>query len=259
MSEAISSDTIQKRTFVSIADGQMDHYAYQAPAYIPGALDYILVVYLHGMGSNYMEPFVTPSAQTVSTAITRDNQRVGLLACNYRREASWGSDAAVADITQNIRQVLEEFPYKQIVLIGTSMGGCVALNYAATAPADVKTKIAGVVSIESAGDMAALFKKTAHRDIQPAMMIAFGGIPEQVPEVYRSKSFLNNIGMVAPATKFYILSARSDRIVPPEFQKQIVDELKKRSLEVKFEEIDGQHQLPAASFYAAGLNFVLGK
>lgn len=259
MSQALSSDAVQKRTFVSLHDGQIDTYAFQQPSYVPNSLDYTLVVYLHGMGSNYMEPFVTPSEQTVATAVTRDFRNVGLLSCNYRQEASWGSDAATEDIIQNIRQVMQEFPFKTIVVMGTSMGGCVALNFAATAPDDIKKKIIGVVSMESAGDLSALFKQTAHREIQPAMMIAFGGAPQQVPDVYSRKSFLNNIALLPASTRFYVLSAKSDRIVPPNLQKQVVDELKKRSFPVEFEEIDGQHQAPPAKYYAKGLTFVLGK
>ncbi|MBX9568985.1 MAG: alpha/beta fold hydrolase [Candidatus Obscuribacterales bacterium] len=259
MNQALSSDSVQRRTFVSTLDANMDTYAFQAPSYTPNVLDYTLVVYLHGMGSNYMEPFVTPSEQTIASALTRDIPRVGLLSCSYRKDAAWGSDAAMADIIQNTRQVLQEFPFKSIVVMGTSMGGCVALNFAATAPEDIKQKIIGVVSMEASGDLVQLFKISAHRDIRPAMMIAFGGTPEQIPDVYRRKSFLSNIDGLPTGAKVYILSARADRIVPPELQKAVVEELKKRSVPVQFEEIDGQHRAPAASFYAKGLNFVLGK
>lgn len=259
MNQALSSDSVQRRTFVSLVDANMDWYAFQAPSFVPNALDYTLVLYLHGMGSNYMEPFVTPSDQTIAAAITRDIPRVGLLSCSYRNDASWGSDAALADIVQNTRQILQEYPFKSIVVMGTSMGGCVALNFAATAPEDIKQKIIGVVSMESAGDLPELFKTTSHRDIRPAMMIAFGGAPDQIPDVYRRKSFLNNIAGLTQGAKVYVLSARGDRIVPPELQRKVVDELEKRSVPVKYQEIDGQHSAPAAHFYAEGLNFVLGR
>ena len=259
MNQALNSDAVQRRTFVSSLDANMDTFTFQAPTFVPNALDYTLVVYLHGMGSNYMEPFVTPADQTVATALMRDIPRVGLLSCSYRKDSSWGSDAAMADIIQNTRQVLQEYPFKSIVVMGTSMGGCVALNFAATAPEDIKQKIIGVVSMESSGDLIELFKTTAHRDIRPAMMIAFGGTPDQIPDVYRRKSFLTNIGSLPQGAKVYILSARGDKIVPAQLQKSMVEELKKRSIPVLFEETDGQHQFPSASFYAKGLNFVLGR
>ena len=259
MSQALNPDAVQRRTFVSVVDGNMDWYAFQQPTYLPAALDYTLVLYLHGMGSNYMEPFVTPSEQPIASAIMREIPRVGLVSCNYRKEASWGSDAAMSDIIQNTRQVLQEYPFKSIVVMGTSMGGCVALNFAATAPEDIKKKIVGVVSMESAGDLIKLFKVSAHREIKPAMMFAFGGTPDQIPDVYRSKSFLNNIAGLPAGAKVYILSARGDRIVPPDLQKEVAEELKKRSVPYQFDEIDGQHRAPAASYYSKGLNFVLGR
>lgn len=258
MNQALNTDSVQKRTFASHFDGQVDTYAFQAPQLRPNALDYKLVVYLHGMGSNYMEPFVSPAEQTIATAVTRDTQGAALLSCNYRQQASWGSDAAISDITQNIRLVLQEYPFKSIVLMGTSMGGCVALNYAATAPDDIKEKLIGVVSMESSGDLASLYKESANNDIRPAMIVAFGGTPEQVPATYQRKSLIQNIEGLPSKTKTYILSATEDRIVPPEMQKSVVDALKTHSRQVQFEEIAGQHQIPPATYYAKGLNYVLG-
>ncbi|MBX9687076.1 MAG: alpha/beta hydrolase [Candidatus Obscuribacterales bacterium] len=259
MQQALNSDSTQKRTFVSELDGQIDTFAFQAPQYVPGALDYVLVVYLHGMGSNYMEPFVKPADGTVATGLSRTNPRVGILSCNYRHEASWGNDNAVADITQNIREIMHEYPFKSIVLMGTSMGGCVALNYAATAPEDIKSKIAGVVSMESSGDLLKLWAETHHREIRPAMMIAFGGAPEQVPQIYAAKSFVNNLDKLPLGSRYYVLSARADDVVPPDLQKGIIEALNKKSLPNKLEEIDGDHQAPPADFYARGLRFVLGE
>ncbi|MBX9725164.1 MAG: alpha/beta hydrolase, partial [Candidatus Obscuribacterales bacterium] len=153
INQVSASDSVQKRLFVSQFDGQMDTFAFQAPQVSAGSLDYILVVYLHGMGSNQMEPFVTPAEQPLAAYISRDNPKVAVLSCNYRKEASWGNDAAISDVIQNTREIMQEYPFKTIVLMGTSMGGCVALNLAATAPEDIKSKIAGVVSMESAGDL----------------------------------------------------------------------------------------------------------
>lgn len=259
INQALSSDTVQKRSFASHFDGQLDTYAFQAPQFTPGTLDYVLVVYLHGMGSNQMEPFVKPVEQTIASGISRDNPKVAILSPNYRREASWGNDAAVSDIVQNIRELMQEYPFKSIVLMGTSMGGCVALNFAAVAPDDIKSKIVGVVSMESSGDLKSVFERTEHREIRPALMIAFGGSPDQVPQVYQKKSFLNNISGLPHSARIYILSAKEDTIVPPDLQKAVVDELSKRSIANRYEQVDGQHQAPPASYYNKGLRFALGE
>ncbi len=257
--QVLSSDSVQKRAFVSQKDGNMDTFAFQAPQYVPGTLDYTLVVYLHGMGSNFMEPFVKPAAQTIASGVSRDNPRIGVLSCNYRQEASWGNDAAVSDIVQNIREVMQEYPFKNIVIMGTSMGGCVALNFAATAPDDIKSKIVGVVSMESSGDLVSLFNKTKTGAIRPAMMMAFGGAPDQVESTYRKKSFLTNIDALPRSARIYVLSAKADTVVPPELQKNVIDELKKRSIASHIDEIEGQHEAPSAQYYARGVRFALGE
>lgn len=257
--QVMSSDNVQKRSFVSQLDGNIDSLAFQAPQFVPGALDYILVVYLHGMGSNFMEPFVKPAEQTIAAGITRDNPHIGVLSCNYRHESSWGNDAAISDIVQNIREVMQEYPFKKIVIMGTSMGGCVALNFAATAPDDIKSKIAGVVSMESSGDLVSLFNRTKTGAIKPAMMVAFGGAPDQLESTYRKKSFLTNIEDFPHSARVYVLSAKADTVVPTELQKNLIDELNKRQIACHMDEIEGQHEAPSAQYYARGVRFVLGE
>lgn len=257
--DALLSDKILRRTFASHADGQMDTYAFQPPSYIAGTKEYPLVVYLHGMGSNYLEPFVTPNEQTIADAISRKDPSVGILSCNYRKDASWGSDAAYSDIAQNIRLVQQEFPFNKIVLVGTSMGACTALTFAATAPKDIQEKIVGVVAMEGAGDLAKLYYETSHKGIAPAMICAFGGRPDMIPDVYKRKSFLFNLQSVPPGMRFYLLGAKQDRIVPYSFQEEIQRQLEETKHVVKLEGIEGQHGVPPVAEYVKGVDFVLSK
>lgn len=255
--EAMASEKILRRTFCSHVDGQMDNYAFQAPSYVPGVVNYTLVVYLHGMGSNYLEPFVTPVENPMAAAIAQASPGIGILSCNYRKDAAWGSDAASSDIVQNIRLVLQEFPFAKIVMMGTSMGACVSLNFAATAPADIQSKIAGVVAVEGAGDLAGLYYATSHKGIAPSMIMAFGGRPDQIPEVYKRKSFLNNLGSTPHSMRFYIIGAKEDRVVPFSFQEEISRRLKDENRPLRFVEIDGNHKVPSPTYYAEGIRFVL--
>lgn len=259
MGTALNNDRIAKEVFASQVDGELDTFAFQPPSLRPNATGYTLVVYLHGMGSNYMEPFVNPGGEPIANAICSKNPSLGLLSCSYRKESSWGNEKALADINQNVRQVLQTCPFNKIVVMGTSMGGSVALNYAAVAPPDIKEKIVGVVSIESAGDLAKLYQITAHAGIRPVMIVSFGGTPEQVPDMYRRYSFLNNLSQLSKNLRFYVLSAKKDRIVPLELQNDVVDALKKSGYEVRHDEIEGSHALPPSSVYADGMDFVLGK
>ncbi len=251
-------ESCQKRLFVSKLDGEPDFFAFQPPAANSGSLDYTLCVYLHGMGSNQMEPFVIPAGQSIAQIVTSSSPRLVFLSPSYRKEASWGNDAAIADIVQNIREMMEEYPIKKIVLMGTSMGACVSLNFACLAPEDIKSKIAGVVSMEGAGDLTSLYSRTHADAIRPAMMLAFGGPPEQAGHIYFKKSFLSNIDSLSKSARIYVLSAKGDTVVPPELQQKIVEESGKRGLAVHFDEIDGPHEAPPASYYLKGLNFVLG-
>lgn len=255
--EAMGSEKILKRTFVSVLDGQMDWYGFAPPRYLAGRTDYTLIVYLHGMGSNYMEPFVTPARGSIADAICSYNPECAILSPNYRKEQSWGNDAAISDISQNIRQVLAEYPFARVVIMGTSMGGCTSLNYAAVAPADIKPLIKGVVSMEGAGDLVQLYRSTSQPGVARAMIMGFAGSPEQIPEVYSRKSFFSNLADTTPAMRFYILGARADKVVPFSLQQEIVRRLESRKLATRFEIIDGDHQVPAASFYVEGLKFVL--
>lgn len=259
LNQSPSSDSVQRRNFVSLADGLSDGYAFQAPQYKEGSLDYTLLVYLHGMGSNQLEPFVTPAGITTAAAISAYNSKLGILSPSYRKEASWGNDAALGDIVQNIREVMQEYPFKKIVLMGTSMGGCVSLNFAATAPEDIKSKIVGVVCVEGAGDLTDLYNKTKADALRPAMMIAFGGAPDQVGHVYHKKSFLSNLDSLPKSSRIYVLSAKQDRVVPPELQKAIVDELNKRGIANHLDEVDIPHEAPPADYYCRGIKFVLGE
>lgn len=251
------TERIHRRTFRSHVDGDEDDMAVMPP-YLPAPRkDLTLVVYLHGMGSSYLEPFYFPQGDTIADALTRSHPFTVVLSCSYGRQASWGNDKALSDITQNIRQVCQEFPVGKIVIMGTSMGGCTSLLYATVAPEDVRAKIAGVVSVESSGDLGRLFNESSHPALKPAMIAALGGSPETAAETYRKKSFLNNIERFPSGARVAVLSARQDDIVPAHMQKEIVSELEKRRVPVKLIEIDGGHGCPPANFYAEGLDFVL--
>jgi dienelactone hydrolase len=251
-----ASGRIYRRLFVSHFDGQEDAFALMPPTAPRPLSDLTLVVYLHGMGSSYIEPFVWPEHISIGQYISEHDPKICLASLSYRGKASWGSDAAMADITQNIRQVCHEFPIKKIVLMGTSMGGCTVLTYAEKAPPDIKEKLVGIVSVESAGDLVSLYNESEHPQVKSAMIEAFGGTPEQKPDVYKSKSFLSDLSLLPSSVDVAVVSARQDNIVPPDLQKKIVSELEARQIRTKLIEIDGGHGCPPAEIYLQGLDFV---
>ena len=251
------SARIERRIFVSHVDGQTDVFGLLRPDLNISQTNFKLVVYLHGMGSSYLEPFFIPAGVAVADGIVSSHPDTVLISPSYRREASWGNDTAMADITQNIREVCQEFPVKKIVLMGTSMGGCTVLAYAAAAPADIKAKLAGVVSVESAGDLFALYNESVHPRLKQAMTSAFGGSPSEVPELYKRKSFLSNVDGLPKGVRVAVISARQDIVVPAQLQRDIVAALEKHQVAVKLIEIDGGHQAPPLKTYLEGYDFVV--
>lgn len=254
--EAIdASGRILRCVFKSHFDGAQDAFALMTPELDLPTRDVTLVVYLHGMGSSYLEPFIFPEGKSIAQEVMERDSKVVLASLSYRGKASWASDAAVSDISQNIRELCQKFPVKSIVLMGTSMGGCMVLTYAARAPIDIKEKVAGVVSVESAGDMAKLFNETGEPVVKATMMDAFGGLPEQKPDSYKARSFLYVIDGLPRSVHVAVISATQDHIVPAGLQKEIVSALEARHIPVRLIEVDADHGCPPASYYSKGLEF----
>ncbi len=255
--DGMSAGQIVRRTFTSLADGTEDVYGLMPALSSNGAQGQTLVVYLHGMGSNHLEPFIYPFGQPIAQAIQNKYPNVSILSCSYRRDASWGNDLAIADINQNIRQILQEFPIKRIILMGTSMGGCTVLTYAATAPADIKEKIQGVVSVEGAGDLKQLYDTSQNLSVRVAMIAALGGTYEEVPGMYQRKSFLTNIKGLNPGVKVAVVSATLDKIMPPRLQQSIAEALEHEGRPVKMISVEAGHGAPPAPIYIEGLDFAM--
>lgn len=278
--EALNSGQIQSRAFVSLYDGKPDHFAFSAPsapltANVPPVgsapaaasadappaqrdCQTVLIVYLHGMGSNYMEPFCFPGhGAKIADVIQQFHPQVGLLSPSYKLYESWGSDAAVSDISQNIREVLQMYPFQKIVLVGTSMGGCVSLTYASQAPPDIRDKLLGVVSVEGSADLAKVFSQSGNPGIQRAMIAAFGGTPEQIPEIYRRKGLVGNIDRFPRELRVSVISAAKDKVVPTHLQTELVELLKQHGCQVNLIEIKGGHGVPPAAIYSQAVDFVL--
>jgi pimeloyl-ACP methyl ester carboxylesterase len=254
--ETIGSMRVSRRSFASQLDGQEDFYAVLPPS-ISGRLDYILIVYLHGMGSNYLEPFVYPEPTSVATSFANRWANVCVLSCNYRQQASWGSDAAMADISQNIREIEQQYPIKQIVIAGTSMGGCTALAYAVQAPDDIKEKIVGVLSVEGAGDLAKLYLTTRNPQVQAALQSAMGGTPATAPTEYARKSFIPNVDKLGKNVRVAVVSATQDVIVPTPLQQDIVQALQNAHHPVHVIKVDSGHQAPPGEVYVKAAEFIL--
>lgn len=253
-----SSAILSRRMFISHFDGVPDSFAVSPPFLLTPTKTVTLVVYLHGQNSSYLEPFETGAGKCLAEVIIGRNNTI-LLSCNYRAPASWGNDAAMSDITQNVREMCQEYPVTRIIVMGTSMGGSIAPTFAATAPPDIKTRITGVVSVEGAGNLASLYNQTTMTAVKDAMFVSFGGTPETQPQAYAGRSFLTHINELPQTVRFAVVSAHKDKVVPPLLQKELVDALENAHIQHKFIELDIHHEAPAISVYHEALEYVLGE
>jgi acetyl esterase/lipase len=247
----------ERQGFISLLDGSKDDIAILPPNTYQGQKDLTLVVYLHGMGSTYMEPFLTPKDKPVSQALCEHNPALIIASVNYRGQSSWGNDAAVADINQNVRELMNRFPISKIVIMGASMGGCSALAYSYLAADDIKAKMVGVVAAEPAGDLALLYDKTRSEIVKNGMVGAFGGPPQFQPQGYSTRSLLHNTDKIAPNLRFAIISAKQDAVIPPEFQQAIMNSLQDKKISCQLIEVDEKHGMPPGSAFVSGLDYVI--
>ncbi|MBX9667257.1 MAG: alpha/beta fold hydrolase [Candidatus Obscuribacterales bacterium] len=249
-------DLIQRRDFVSHLDSKPDAYLLVPPRAVAPGDKFVLIVYFHCMGGDVNEPFMLPTSSSIAHLVAAEGRQYVLASLSYRQKISWCNEAACADATQNIRELMQAYPFEKIVLMGTSMGGSAVLTYSALAPDDIKKLISGVVSVEGAGDLGELYRTTASNDVRRALTESFGGVPE-TSALYSKQSISANIDKVNPTTKFAIVSAANDTIVPTALQKQVAKELETQHFSVKLIEAPGSHGVPSTKIYREALRFVL--
>jgi acetyl esterase/lipase len=246
----------ERHTFASHSDGRIQEYAFTPPLVQSGTKDLLLIVYFHGMGSNVMEPFVSPKNTAITQGLAASQPAAAIASLSYRAPSSWLNDAALDDVNQNIRELLQRYPFSRIVLVGTSMGGVSALAYSYLAPPDIAAKLLGVISCESAGDLKKLFSTTSNL-VKNGLIEGLGGTPDTVPLAYEKRSLLLNLPVLSPRLRFAIISASKDSLIKPQLQEDIVEGLKARNIAAKLITIDEQHGFPPATIYKQGLDFVM--
>jgi len=252
-----SPEKVERRAFISHYDSEEDLFAVEPVALPTKTRDVTLFVCLHGMGHNCMEPFVMPKDSPLSDAILAKDHSYVVLSPNYRAPAAWASDGAMSDITQSIRILCAQYPVKRIILIGSSMGGCVSLSYSALAPADIRKMIQGVVCIEGAGDLAELYHLTHLPTVRITLEQCFGGPPENVAVAYAAKSLMPNISSVSPQTRLAIISARQDKTVPPVLQDTVFNAFRANGHQATLIPVEMEHGWPSLSIVLQAVDFVL--
>lgn len=249
-------DGLNNIEFKSKVTGQPDRSLYLAPAGLEKNKPVSLIVYHHGMNGFPLEALANCPDNSIAERCVKLAPSV-FLSLSAGGKAGWGSDAAVQDITENIRALLKKFKVEKIVLMGTSMGASVVLNYAATAPDDVRNLITGVAAVEPASDMAKLYRTSDDKSVKDGIAAALGGTPDAVPAVYARKSPIANLGKLNRKTRVAIVYSTGDRIVPTPLQIELLSALKKAGFETHEQVMKGGHGIPPLDTYLNAVRFVL--
>ncbi len=248
---------LENQNFVSKLDGMLSSYTVAAPLLLDGSKALTLLVYLHGMRATSLEPFIEPKRAPIVQTLQGHYPGIIVLAPSYRANCSWANPSAIADIDQNVHELMMRYPVAKIVLMGTSMGGCSSLAYSYLAADDIKEKITGVVSSEGCGDFAELYRKTSSRLVQAGMVEGLGATPEAAPALYQERSINTNLNRVRAGTRFALISASEDTIIPPFLQKELEQKLQSNNLPTSLISVPEKHGVPPAAYYLQGLQFVL--
>lgn len=243
--------------YKSAIDGSMQKCWFVAPVMNDKREPSTLVVYSHGMTTNYQEPFIVGLKQPMASSVASAHPTFGFLSIGTAY--SWANDGVIQDMTDMIRQALKQYPVERIILMGTSMGGFTVLNYAEKAPDDIKAKLVGVLAIYPAGDLGKLYSCTQSPDVRKSLKQILNSTPSP-RDLIESRSFFSHIKDMPDGVKVAVLSAVDDKFVPPKLQRDIVRACKSHKTPVKLIEVPGDHgTMPSPGRIITGLDFVVYK
>lgn len=170
------------------------------------------VLLLHGAGgaAGYVNNPEVPGAAGLFHHLA--DQGFTMLSSDWGGPSTWGNDTAVARLERG-RQVLVEqgCAADKVALVGVSMGGLNALNYAVAHPG----RVAAIVAIVPAADLEDIraLGPVANRNVTTALGI---GEHDRIPP--RSRAILNaeTLKTVGPVRLYYSTADRTTRPGPIE-------------------------------------------
>jgi len=236
----VPSVTVVK--FRSGFDGTEQVYLQTAPPVPATGRPVDLVLYFHGMSGTAATPFVRKDGLDESFAHFCLSNGWMVVSPDYRL-GSWLNEPATADITLIIRRLRRDLPVRHLVFAGGSMGGMAALTYPILAPSDCQAD--GIFASAPATDMTVQWRETGSHHIREVIEHAYGGTPETVPEVYRSRSVLRHLERFPARIPVAIVYKTQDEEVPPAQARQFAAALRQRGQQkVKLIPSPGGHHSP---------------
>lgn len=215
-SRALAADLMKGS--ISSAHGSPDYFGLAVPH--EKERSGLLLVYLHGAGHDFTEPFLKTDSASICDSLLQSSPGAILLSPNCGG-SSWGNDAALADLNAAIRRVATDYKTRKIVLIGNSMGASVVLSYAACASPDIQAQLVGIIAAQPASDLSALYRMTAQSELPSTLSAAFGGTPNDRPDVYQRKSVTSNMANIPSWCKVVLITAEKDVVIPYSLQLEV--------------------------------------
>ena len=231
-------DEVLKLDYVSSLDGFEDW------AYIwPNTNTDIWVVVIHGHGSNGDQLYTRPDIRKAWLPQLL-GYNVSILTPNLRDNA-WMSPSAACDLHDLIGYLRVEYGAQRFVFYSGSMGGTSNLIYAVLRPRDVDC----VVALGAATDLASYYnwclkqKVPLLDEIADAISSSYGGVPDELPEMYKAHSVVRNFEKLT-MMPIYISHGADDEIIPVSQVRQLNEKLSSNK-NYRYVEIEGgEHDSP---------------
>lgn len=230
----------QDVVFLARHDGSEQRYVIQLPADFNAEQPHLLLVALHGHGSDRWQFVRNPRDECRAAREAAARHQYIYVSPDYRATTSWMGPAAAADLVQILDELKRRHRVSQVIVSGGSMGGTSALAFAALHPELVD----GVVSLNGTANL------VEYAGFAEAITAAYGGTKSEKPEVYRERSaelFPDRLTMPIAIT-----TGGRDTLVPPESCLRLVELLKARKRPVLvIHRPDGGHDTNLADATAA--------
>lgn len=220
-------------TYTSGFDGTEDW-----ALFLPGDARRTTIVYLHGSFSSADQIFTRKDIRRFWLPRILQGGHP-LLSVNLRGTA-YMSPAATADMTDLLGYCREELGCERFVLLGGSGGASSAMAYAVLHPERVHGVIAmGACDILARLDFARKSEAPVLQKLVKAVFEAYGGSPEEKPELYRARSVLAHPERLT--MPFVLTMGEDDRLIPVAEARKIATAMKGKSTFIYHEIPHGDH------------------
>lgn len=189
-----------------------------------------LIVFLHGRGGDHRRQWLNPALDAFRHKAA---DRGYFTLSPHLGKAAWMNEGARRHLNELLDLTCRTQPIdrERIFLMGMSMGGGGALTYAI----HHGERVRALCDIFGVTDFSQFYSSGRY---QASLSAAFGGTPEDVPDVYRQHSAIANLDAFAKIPIF-VLHGDKDTTVPTEHSRQFVKALMIPGYDVVYREVKG--------------------